>query len=311
MLKVHHINVGHGDTTFIELPDGQTMLIDCNYKDSGKEDVLEYLDEKITKTTNGKKALDYLVITHPDEDHLCGIKDLSNKFEIENIWESGYRFDDDIERSHYEDFRSLVEEKGSQILKRGEPYEIGQVNFHCLNSSENGDDSNHDVHYNCLVLNMSYGESSVLFAGDSDYKSWQERVMKFKSLVGADYLHASHHGSRSFFMEKKGDDPYLEGLKSVDPSVVIVSCLSKEESEDQGSEDQDWPPHDDALELYEENSDEVLLTSDGNIIYEISDEGGFTRSLSENVQIRRGRKKKGNRIYYPLATTDPPRPWSE
>lgn len=306
MLKVHHINVGHGDTTFIELPDRQTMLIDCNYKDSGKEDVLEYLDERITKTNNAKKVLDYLVITHPDEDHLCGIEELFEKFEIENIWESGYRFDDDIERSHYEDFLSLVEEKGSQILEPGETYEIGEVIFHCFNSSENGDDDNNDVHYNCLVLKMSYAGSSVLFPGDSDYKCWQEKVVNFKSLVGADYLHASHHGSRSFFMEKKGDDPYLEGLKSIDPSVVIVSCLSREESEDQGGEDQDWPPHDDALEIYEENSDEVLLTCNGNIVYEISDSGNITRESSGNVTSRPGRKK-GRLIA--TVSSPPPKPY--
>lgn len=319
MVKVHHINVGHGDTTFVELSDGQTMLIDCNYTDSAEEDILEYLDEHIEKTDNGKKVLDYLVITHPDEDHLCGVKELSERFEIGTIWESGFRFDDGKDRPHYDDYLALIEEKKSIKLRAGRaPYKIGDVNFYCFSSSKYDEDENNDVHYDCIVLRMSYAGSSVLFAGDSNYKCWKDKIVKYygerttangdtlENLLESDYLHASHHGSRSFFMEKKDDEPYKAGIKNIDPSVVIVSSLSKEESEDQGGEDQDWPPHDDALDIYEDYCDEILLTSDGNIVYEISDDGVFERNLSENVTERRGKKK--GKVIASVGFT-PPKPY--
>jgi len=319
MLKVHHINVGHGDTTFIELPDGQTMLIDCNYTDSAEEDILDYLDQHITKTDDEKKVLDYLVITHPDEDHLCGIKDLSEKFKIGIIWESGFRFEDGNERPHYDDFLSLVKKNGSVKLRASRtPYEAGGATFYCFSSSKYSEDENNDVHYDCLVLRMVYGDASVLFAGDSNHKCWKNKVVKYyaereradgttlDNLLASDYLHASHHGSRSFFMEKKDDEPYLEGIKAIDPSVVIVSALSMDESDDRGGKDKDWPPHEDAMSIYEEHADEILLTCDGNIIYEISDDGGFERTLSENVTKRSGRKK--GKLIASVSFT-PPKPY--
>ena len=67
-MRIHFVDVGQGDATIIELPDGKTMLIDGgNGSGSATKSVLRYLNALRIDT------LDYLVITHADSDHCGGI----------------------------------------------------------------------------------------------------------------------------------------------------------------------------------------------------------------------------------------------
>lgn len=100
-LKVWFLNVGQGDSTFIEFTDSSArvwrMLIDCNRGTESKGiDVPRFLKDRIPQTReNGKsvRRLDYLIVTHPHSDHIqdlklsatssslasCGIRDISLK----------------------------------------------------------------------------------------------------------------------------------------------------------------------------------------------------------------------------------------
>ena len=66
-LKVHFLDVGQGDCIYIQFPDGKDMLIDCGNKSSG-------YDYNVTKayldTLNPDGAIDHLMVTHGDEDHV-------------------------------------------------------------------------------------------------------------------------------------------------------------------------------------------------------------------------------------------------
>ncbi len=72
--RIHFLDVGQGDCSLIELPDGKVMLIDGgDYQSSTKKQILRYLNAlKI-------EVIDYLVITHADEDH-CGALDAVLKY---------------------------------------------------------------------------------------------------------------------------------------------------------------------------------------------------------------------------------------
>lgn len=90
-MKIHFLNVGHGDTTLVDF-DGVYMLIDCNIS-STNDAAYKYIDKTIPKPQdkNAKKKLDYLVITHPDKDHITGLDIIDENFDIGEIWESGFR----------------------------------------------------------------------------------------------------------------------------------------------------------------------------------------------------------------------------
>lgn len=81
-LKVHYIDIGQGDATLIELPDNTTMLIDAGTPDSTLiEKLINYLknDAKITK-------INYLILTHSDDDHSGGMKAVLDEFSVQNIY---------------------------------------------------------------------------------------------------------------------------------------------------------------------------------------------------------------------------------
>lgn len=78
-VKVHYIDVGQGDATFIELPDGKTMLIDGGTDEMGGR-VVKYIKDL------GYKKIDYLIATHSDSDHVGGLDKVLEKFEVAVIY---------------------------------------------------------------------------------------------------------------------------------------------------------------------------------------------------------------------------------
>ena len=78
-LKVHFINVGQGDSAVVELPDNKIMMIDAGDKDA-KDTILNYLDDVIFE--DGYNKIDYLVLTHSDEDHIGSAPDVIEKYDI-------------------------------------------------------------------------------------------------------------------------------------------------------------------------------------------------------------------------------------
>lgn len=76
---VNYIDVGQGDSTFIELPGGKSMLIDAGVESAGKT-VCNYIQSRNYST------IDYLILTHSDSDHAGGMKRVFDTFEIKNVY---------------------------------------------------------------------------------------------------------------------------------------------------------------------------------------------------------------------------------
>jgi len=265
--EVFHVGNGFSALWSFGDADDTHMLVDINVPEAvqtgGEEkdnrlDVIDELKKRITKTVvvsgRRRKYLDILVISHPDEDHLRGVKELADEFEIGELWETGLRREDDPDVGEgYEDFVRLAEQlrKRSRLrrLRAGdEPItKIGEVEIFCLFPIGKTDDEDEAIPNNAsLVLKVVCGGMSVLLPGDSGHDSWREILGRFKksrSLLRSHVLNASHHGSRSFFREDVQQDPYLHGLDAIAPEKVFVSCRPPDYSSDQ-------PPHKDAIEIY-------------------------------------------------------------
>lgn len=78
-LKVHYLDVGQGDCTFIQFPDDTTMMIDASIA-SYSEHIIEYVQNL------GVSQIDYFVLTHSDNDHVGGAKAIFDAFEIVNVF---------------------------------------------------------------------------------------------------------------------------------------------------------------------------------------------------------------------------------
>jgi competence protein ComEC len=137
-LKVHFLNVGHGDCTFVELPSGRLMMVDINNSKSLPELDIDALAAargidrytfRFSKSSTGRSWEDYYksllvdpydyymnnfasrsvfryIQTHPDMDHMGGLHRFfwQEKVSLENFWDvdHGKEMDeDDFESSPY------------------------------------------------------------------------------------------------------------------------------------------------------------------------------------------------------------------
>lgn len=84
-LEIHHINVQQGDAIFVKGPDGTTLLIDGGKPGKGTYEVVPYLQGL------GIDSLDYMVVTHRDDDHLGGLDEVINSgYDVRlNVWDNG------------------------------------------------------------------------------------------------------------------------------------------------------------------------------------------------------------------------------
>jgi len=181
-LKVHFIDVGQGDSILIDL--GETeILIDGGDKSPS---VVGYLRNFVDGN------LEVMVATHPHADHIGGLIDVLNAFQVEQIWHNG----ETSESKTYTDFMTAVNSEGAQVHigKRGDRIAAGALTFLVLNPRTLAGTTNN----NSIILSLSYDRIDFLFMGDAEREA--EGAMLVASDIPVpdiDILKVGHHGSRT------------------------------------------------------------------------------------------------------------------
>lgn len=120
--EVIFLDVGQGDCTLIVLPDGKHMLVDIyRCPGNGTVDVFKVLRDRLKATgDSGKQLLDYLVISHGHDDHIWGIGDLADEFEIGELWVPQYGTKKKLS-DNFEAFEKVVKDQPDdrKIWQRG------------------------------------------------------------------------------------------------------------------------------------------------------------------------------------------------
>ena len=163
LLKVHYLDVGQGDSIFIELPNNETMLIDAaeSYQ---SENIINYL-----KNLNYQK-IDYVIGTHPHTDHIGGLKDIINTFEIGKIYMPKVV----STTKTYENLLMAIKDKNLKIntAKAGTSIidtDTLKINILAPNSETYTELNNYSV-----VTKITYGTTKFLFMGDAEKLSENE-----------------------------------------------------------------------------------------------------------------------------------------
>lgn len=201
VMEVHFIDVGQGDSTLIKCG-GQTLLIDAATADKGTA-IQNYL------TKQGVEKLDYLILTHPDSDHIGAAAVIITKFEIGQVFVSNFEKDN----STYRKMIQALDDKRlkAEVPKVGSTFTLGSAVCTVLAPNRTYDDPN-DASVALLVQN---GENRFLFTGDAQEEA-EEDILANGLDLKADVYKAGHHGSRTSSCE--------ELLDAVEPEFAVISC---------------------------------------------------------------------------------------
>ena len=211
-LKVTFLDVGHGDSVFVEFPLGGNMLIDGGNggdRDSGRNVVLPFLRNK------GISVIDAAVMTHPDLDHVGGLISVIKGIRVRQVFENGTR----AGSGAYLDFTNaaLKNKVRRRILKRGDSIEgFKNISLACLNPpAEWLDDPAVSENDKSLALRIKYGQTAVLLCGDIGERPISE-ILSLAPVIKADILMLPHHGQEL--------NPEREALvDTVKPACAIIS----------------------------------------------------------------------------------------
>lgn len=245
-LLVHFIDVGQGDSILIQVND-KNLLIDAG-PESNKDSLLQYL-----KSKNIKK-LNYVVATHPHEDHIGGMDDIIKSFDIDKFYSPKIQ---NTTKTYSNMIKALNDKNLKLTVVRPElTIDLGKdvtAEFLAPNKDEYKDLNDYSA-----VLKITYKSNSFLFTGDAETLSEKEILSKGYN-VKANVLKLGHHGSSSSTSN--------DFLDKVSPSIVVAS-LAK--GNDYGH------PHKETLKKIKDRNlkfyrtDEfgtIVLESDGTKIY--------------------------------------------
>ena len=234
-LRVNYIDVGQGDSIFIQLPNKETMLIDAGeaYK---SDSVINYLNNQ------GIAKIDYVVGTHPHTDHIGGLEEVINTFDVGSI----YMPKATSTSKTYEDLLTTISNKGLKVkTAKSGGVVLDEDNLKLEFIAPNSDSYSNLNNYSA-VLKLTYLDNTFLFMGDAETLSEDE----ITSDVNADVIKVGHHGSDS--------SSSIEFVKRVSPEYAIIMV---------GEGNSYNHPYQSIIERYESVGAKVLRTDlDGNII---------------------------------------------
>lgn len=242
-LKIIFLDVGQGDAILISQGSYQ-MLVDGGR--NGKS-LLEKLGKYVPFWD---RRIEVIVATHPDQDHIAGLIDVLEKYEVGTV----IKTQDKSQSQTYGKLEEEIEnEKANNIeAKKGTLIKFsGDISAEILYPfSETGDMADNKSNSGSAVMKIVYGENSFLLAGDLP-KEQEISVINSGGDIHSRVLKAAHHGS------KYSTSP--EFLERVDPTDAIISV---------GKDNSYGHPNGELLNLLEEKNINILRTDErGDIIY--------------------------------------------
>ena len=210
-LEVYYLDVGQADSILVRLPDGRNMLIDAGNNADGNK-VVAYLQSL------GVNKLDWVVGTHPHEDHIGGLDTVIQKMKVSRVLLPEIPDDQVPTTRTYNDVLDAMADKGlkadaaqaGRVLVRDR---TNDLKIQVLSPQEGAMFSGLNDY--SIVLRLTYGSCSFLFTGDAETTAEQAMIASGAELH-ADVLKLGHHGSSTSTSQAF--------LDRVQPKYAIISC---------------------------------------------------------------------------------------
>ncbi len=211
-LKVTFFDVGQGDSFLIETPNQGKIIIDGGPDNSvlakiGR--VLSFYD----------RAVDILIITHPDSDHLAGAVEIAKNYEVGLIIINGK----DCVTALCGEFEKIVKQKNIKVIsaRAGQKIDFGnslQMDILMPKTSVSGVEKKTDDNNSSIISLLSFGKDSFLFTGDAEAREEIDLINAYPRLT-AEVLKVGHHGSKN-----SSNELFLDRIK---PKFSVISVGAK------------------------------------------------------------------------------------
>lgn len=235
------LDVGQGDAILIQEGSVQVLI------DGGPDDSVLYQLPKYIPINDRK--IEYLVLTHPHDDHIVGLLKVLERYEVGEILYYPVCFENENYEYLLQNYSHLRQVgKGDTI--RLNSFEI-DILWPLLEESPQGCVKQFDLDLNndSLVLSFEYLDRKFLLMGDAEAPVEFQLLNQGNLLPSYDILKAGHHCSNSSSSETF--------IKRMSPDMAICSV---------GLENSFGHPHSETLNIFQRYNVQYFITSQsGNI----------------------------------------------
>ena len=245
LMRVHFIDVGQADSAFIELGNGQTMLIDAG-RSGNASTIVNYIKGLQYET------IDYVVASHPHDDHIGGMATVLDSFNIGKMYmpkqaHTITAFTNMLDVIDNKNIELYTAKAGASILSSG------IIDIDVLAPFADSDSNLNNV---SAVVRITYGKTVMLFTGDAEHVIENQLL---NSGIDANVLKVGHHGA--------GSASSSSFIKAVSPEVAVISV---------GKGNSYGHPHADTL---------AILNEVGAKIYRTDEQGTIVVTADQNKKI--------------------------
>lgn len=246
--QVVFVDVGQGDCTFVQTPNGTTLLIDGGEYDAFETELRPFLKSR------GIDRVDFALASHYHSDHMGGIYELLEAGMADNLIIPEY----EPQNSAKKKLLRVSQSTGTRVtqVSADDKVQIGDIGVDItVLHPEKGGFSKENENSNSMVLMLSYLGTEFLFTGDAEADAEASVLKKYN--LEADVLKVGHHGSSSSTSKKF--------IEAVNPTYAVIEC---------GEENSYGHPHYEILDILEGNDVRVYRTdADGDISFFIDESG--------------------------------------
>lgn len=242
VLHVAFLDVGQGDSIFIQTPSGKQALID-----GGAEEYVLQRELGAVLPWHDT-SIDLLIPTHPDKDHIGGLEYALDRFSFDAVLQSRASANTATAKRVAEDIAletpKIISAQSGQVIILDSTYGV-----YLQILSPFGDVSTWSDNDASTTFRLVYGEFEVMLTGDAS-TAVEDMLVQSGVDLQSDVLKLGHHGSKTSTSEKF--------LQSVSPKYVVVSA---------GKNNTYGHPHEEVLEKVSQTSAQIISTINEGVIY--------------------------------------------